>query len=267
MNKCEEFVIATNGFTANCIRFGKGPKILILIHGLNVRNAKGKMAAMGVAYAYRCFAKDYTVYLFDRRDNLPSQYSIEEMANDIADCMAELKLAHADVFGVSQGGMIAQYLALNHPELVDRLVLGVTASRPNETMKNIIGRWCDMARAGNVRDVMKDYFYNTYSDAYLKKYGLMIPLLVRMVKCMQISRFITLAEAVLSCNTYDRLQDIKCPVLILGGGEDKVVTPEATIEMAEKLGCEPIIYENFGHSAYEEAGDFNKRVLEFLRNS
>lgn len=266
MLKCKEFLIKTTHFTANCIRFGKGEKPLVLISGLNVIDAKGKMAALGVAYAYRSFAKHYTVYIFDRREDLPEHFGVEEIAQDIADCMRALQLTHADVFGVSQGGMIAQYLALNHPDLVDKLVLGVTASRPNETLKEAIGRWCDMTRAGNMQGVMKDYFYNTYSEKYLRKNGFMIPLLVRSVKPMKESRFLTLAEACLSCNTYERLTELKCPVLVLGGGKDKVVTPEATLEIAEKLGCEPVMYEEYGHSAYEEAPDFNKRVLAFLLN-
>ena len=35
-------------------------------------------------------------------------------------------------------------------------------------------------------------------------------------------------------------------------------------ELAEKIGCELYIYEHLGHAAYEEAGDFNKRVLDFF---
>lgn len=264
---CREFKIYTPRFTANCIRFGKGPKTLIMISGLNVTDVKGKIAALGVANAYRCFAKDYTVYVLDRREELPQHFSVEEIAEDIADSMAVLKVTHADVFGVSQGGMIAQYLALNHPDLVDKLVLGVTASRPNGTLQTVIDRWCDMAKAGNIRAVIKDYFYSTYSDAYLKKYAAMIPLLIRVIKPMPASRFLTLAEACLTCNTYERLPELRCPVLVLGGGKDKVVTPEATSEIADRLGCEPVMYGEYGHSAYEEATDFNKKVMEFLLNS
>lgn len=263
---CKEFLIRTSRFTANCIRFGKGSKTLILIAGLNVRDAKGKIAALGVAYQYRCFAKDYTVYIFDRREELPEHFSVEEIAEDIADCMAALKLDRADVFGVSQGGMIAQYLALDHPELVDKLVLGVTASRSNATLQAVIGRWCSMARAGSIRGVMKDYFYTTYSEAYLKKNAPLIPILIRSIKPMPSARFLTLAEACLTSSTYERLPELRCPVLVLGGGKDQVVTPAATIEIAEKLGCEPVMYEQYGHSAYEEVPDFNRRVMAFLQN-
>lgn len=264
MLSCREFKIHTADFDANCIRFGKGPGTLVLISGLNVRDAKGKLVALGVAYAYRCFSKDYTVYVFDRREALPEHFSVEQIAEDTARCMAALKLKRADVFGVSQGGMVAQYLALNHPELVNRLVLGVTASRPNATLRTVIGRWCDMARAGNLRGVMKDYFYSTYSDAYMKKHALILPLLLKMLKPMPAARFLTLAEACLTCSTYERLQELSCPVLVLGGGTDKVVTPEATLEIAERLVCEHIMYDKYGHSAYEEAPDFNRKVMDFL---
>jgi pimeloyl-ACP methyl ester carboxylesterase len=53
-------------------------------------------------------------------------------------------------------------------------------------------------------------------------------------------------------------------VLVLGGSQDKVTTGEASVEIAEKLGCEIYMYENFGHAAYEEAKDFNRRVYDFL---
>lgn len=263
---CKEYVVHTTQFNANCIQFGKGSRILILISGLNVRDVEGKSAALGVAYAYRCFLKEYTVYIFDRRENLPEHFRVEDIAEDIADCMMELKITRADIFGVSQGGMIAQYLALNHPELVHKLVLGVTASRPNEVMRTAIGRWCEMVKNGKYQDMMKDYFYSTYSDKYLKKYALLIPLLVKSIKPMPAARFLTLAEACLTCDTYERLTEIQSPVLVLAGGQDKIVTSKASAEIAEILGCEFVLYEEYGHSAYEEAVDFNKKVMEFLNN-
>ena len=62
-------------------------------------------------------------------------YSTRDMAEDLAFGMQTLGITRAKVLGVSQGGMIAQYLAIDHPELVDRLVLAVTLSRPNETAR------------------------------------------------------------------------------------------------------------------------------------
>ena len=82
---------------------------------------------------------------------------------------------------------------------------------------------------------------------------------------MDTNRFITLAKAVLTVDTYDRLSEIKCPVLVLGGGQDKIATGQASLEIAKKLGCEYYIYEDLSHEAYSESKDFNRRIYEFFK--
>ena len=52
--------------------------------------------------------------------------------------------------------------------------------------------------------------------------------------------------------------------LVLGGVDDKIVTANASVELAQKLGCELHMYDGLGHSAYEEAPDFDKRVKCFF---
>jgi len=49
-------------------------------------------------------------------------------------------ISKADIIGFSQGGMIAQYIAIDYPELVGKLVLAVTLSKQNETVQKVIGR-------------------------------------------------------------------------------------------------------------------------------
>ena len=104
-----------------------------------------------------------------------------------------------------------------------------------------------------------------YTDAYVKRYRFFMPLLTVFQKPKDVKRFITLAKACLTCNTYEELDKIQCPVLVMGGKEDKIVTGEASEEMAEKLGCQIYMYEKMGHAIYEEATDFNKRVYDFLK--
>ncbi len=62
-----------------------------------------------------------------------------------------------------------------------------------------------------------------------------------------------------------RLHEIKNPVFVMGGKQDQIVTGKASEEIAEKLDCPIYMYEDLGHSAYEEAADFNKRIFDFLR--
>ena len=186
------------------------------------------------------------------------------MAEDVAGAMDALGIRTADMYGASQGGMIAQELAIGHPERVRRMVLAVTLSRPNDTVRQAVATWIDRIRAGDLDGFAADYIQRGYSEAYLRRYRAFLPLVFRLQKRMPAERFLALAEACLSCDTYDRLHRIRCPVLVLGGGRDRVVSGEASREIAAALGCECHIYEELSHEAYNEAKDFNDRVYEFL---
>lgn len=245
------------------ITFGKGSKPLIMIQGLNTRSIKGASASL--AYMYRIFAKDYKVYLFDRRPEVFDGITVRDMANDIAKAMDILGLKKADVFGVSQGGMIGQYLAIDRPDLVNKLVLAVTLSKNNETVKQVIEKWISLVEQGDMKAFVIDMAEKMYSGAYVRRYKPFMPLLAILQKPKDMNRFITLAKSCLTCNSYEELDKIKCPVFVIGGKQDKVVGSGTSEEIAQKLGCKIFMYEDLGHAAYEEAKDFNKKVYEFLR--
>ena len=245
------------------ITFGSGSKPLVMIQGLNTRSING--AAVSLAYMYRIFARDFRVYLFDRRKDISEDVTVRELAGDIASAMDALHIENADVFGVSQGGMIAQYLAIDRPDLVRKLVLAVTLSRNNETVCAVIQRWISLTEQGDMKTLVADMAEKMYSAAYVKRYRPFMPLLTLLQSPKDVPRFITLARACLTCEAYAELDKIRCPVLVLGGGQDKVVTGEASTEMAEKLSAQIHMYNDLGHATYEEAKDFNQRVYDFLQ--
>ena len=258
----EELKLNVHHMEFDYITFGNGTKPLIMIQGLNTRGIEG--AALSLAYMYRIFAKDYKVYLFDRRPLLQEGITVRDIASDIALSMDTLGIKCADVIGVSQGGMIAQYLAIDRPDLVRKLVLAVTLSRNNDTVKQVVSNWIELAEQGAMRQLIADMAANMYSDAYLKRYRPLIPLLTILQKPKDVGRFVILAKACLTCSTYEDLHHIKCPVLVLGGKQDKIVTASASLEIAEKLGCKIHMYDGLGHAAYEEAKDFNQLIYDFL---
>ena len=258
----KELKLTASGMQFDYIRFGSGKRALIMIQGLNTRGIKG--AALSLAYMYRIFAKEYTVYLFDRRPVVYDGITVRDMASDIASAMDALGLKNADVFGTSQGGMIAQYLSIDRPDLVRKLVLAVTLSRNNDTVKQVVGDWIEMAERGDMKRFVLDMAEKMYSETYVKKYRPLMPLLTILQKPKDVKRFVILAKSCLTCDTYDILDKIKCPTLVIGGKQDKVVSGVASEEIAEKLGCRLHMYENLGHAAYEEAQDFNQMVYDFL---
>ena len=258
-----EHMLNISGGRMRYIAFGNGLKPLIMIQGLNTRSIEG--AAVPLAHMYRIFAKEYRVYLFDRRTNVREGITVKELAEDISAAMDALGISNADILGVSQGGMIAQYLAIERPDLVHKLVLAVTLSRSNETVIAAIDGWIEMVRQNRMKHLVADMLEKMYSDSYKNKYRRCLPLLAVLQKPKDPQRVISLARACLTCDTYDQLDRIKCPVFVIGGGKDRVVGAKGSIEIAEKLDCEIFIYDELGHAAYEEAPDFNKRAYDFFR--
>ena len=262
MYNAKELKLNVRDMQLDYITFGSGTKPLVMIQGLNTRGIKG--AALSLAYMYRIFAKDYTVYLFDRRPVVYDGITVRDMASDIAMAMDILDIKNADVFGVSQGGMIAQYLAIDRPDLVNKLVLAVTLSKNNDTVKQVLNHWIEMSEHEAMKELVADMAEKMYSETYVKRYRLFMPLLTILQKPKDIKRFVILAKSCLTCDTYEYLDEIKCPVFVIGGRQDKVVTGAASEEIAEKLGCKLHMYDSLGHAAYEEAKDFNQIVYDFL---
>lgn len=246
--------------------FGRGERHLVMIPGLGdgLRTVKGLAASFAVMY--RAYARAYRVYVFSRRDDLPAGHTTRDMARDIRFAMGRLGMERADVLGISQGGMIAQHLAIEHPQAVSRLVLAVTSSRPNDVLSDTVGRWIKMAREGDYAGLMIDTAERSYTEKKLRQYRQLYPILTRVGRPRDFGRFITQAESCISHDACGALGAIDCPTLVIGGKCDRVVGAQASREIAARVaGSRLLMYEGLGHGAYEEAKDFHARVLAFLR--
>ena len=257
--------IRFNGHNCDYISFGSGSEVLIMLPGVGdgFRTAKGM--AVPFSLMYRCFAKDFKVYVFSRRNRMLKGLTTKDMADDLAAIMDKLGIESAHVFGVSQGGMIAQQMAIRHPDKVKSLVLAVTAPRPNEVMRESLCSWIGMADRGDYKGIMLDTAVRSYTGAYLER-GKRVNDLLALAKPKDYSRFRILCESCLEHDAYDELDKISCPVFIIGADSDGVLGGEASREMAEKIpGAVLYMYEGYSHGVYEQAKDFNERVLNYLK--
>lgn len=248
------------------IRFGSGEKTLVMLPGVGDGLKTVSGMALPFALLYRGLVKDFTVYAFSRRVQLPPHFTTRQMAEDLNAAMEALGLSGAAVVGVSQGGMIAQWLALDHPDKVRKLVLTVTLSRPNDTLRDVIGRWTAMAERGDYSGIMRDTAERSYSEKRLRTARIEYALLGNAGKPKSFARFLTQAESCLTHDTYDRLPGVACPTLVLGGTDDRIVTGLASREIAERIpGAQLYLYEGLGHGLYEEAPDWLGRVADFCQ--
>lgn len=251
--------------TMDYISFGHGPKKLIMLPGLGDALKTVKGSAITFSLMYRRYSKDCTVFIFSRKNKLDAACSTKDMADDQAEAMKALGITKAFLMGFSQGGMIAQHLAINYPELIEKLILVVTASRPNKTLQNAVDGWMTMARTDDYKSLLIDTAEKSYSETYLKRYRFLYPVLSKIGKPKDFERFRIQAAACIHHNAYDELDRIQCPTLVIGGDNDKIVGPDASKEIATRISSSKlVIYKGLGHMAFEEAKDFHDLVLHFL---
>ena len=245
------------------IVFGSGEKAFVILPGLSIHSVMG--SAEAIAAAYQDFSEEYTVYVFDRAQDISEGYTVRDMAADTAAAMKSLNIEAADVFGASQGGMIALYLAIDYPELVHKMILGSTLAQPNDTFNRVVDEWIRLAEAKDELGLLESFADNVYSQATLEAYREVLISSNRGISDEEYRRFVILAQACRTFDCHDELSAVECPVLVLGSEGDGVVTAEGSRQIAEALGCSIYMYDDsYGHGVYDEAPDYRQRCLDFL---
>lgn len=248
------------------MKFGSGEKSFVILPGLSIHSVLNSASA--VAEAYRSFGEEYTVYLFEKPDDIAPGSSVFDIAASTAAAFNALGITSADIFGASLGGMIALSLLLDYPALCHRVIIGSALSHPNETFLSVLETWITKAQARDEDGLLESFVNAVYSKKTLEECGKAIVALNRGVTEAEYERFITLASSTLSFDVSDRLGDIISPVLVLGSEGDAVVRGEASMEIARGIGCRCFLYPPlYGHAVYDEAPDYRKRMLDFLHET
>jgi pimeloyl-ACP methyl ester carboxylesterase len=246
---------------------GEGPDVL-LIGGLGDTVESWQFQLDGLADRYRLTA-------FDNRGAgrtaMPDgPLSVEAMADDAAGVLRALEIPAAHVAGFSGGSIIAQELALRHPQLVRSLVLQSTWPAPDPYLR----KWGEFVRwlvefAPSERAFLEGFFLDIYTprahndgsvDAIIEEV-LAFP---HKQALEDIQRFL---DALLAHDSSERLPRIAAPTLVLAGGLDTTSRPELGRAVAELIpGAEFKVMEQESHQPFQEVPDiWNALVYTFWR--
>ena len=228
-----------------------------------------------IPYLIDAYSKRFQFIVFDSRgcgrsDKPAEDYSMPGFADDTAHLLGALGIDSAYVYGSSMGGMIAQELALRHPERVRALVLGCTTAgavrgvQPSpETIQKMIR---NQSLAGD--EALEAGWELGYSRAYIAANRESL-----FERARNASRHAAPKEsymrqvlAAAKHDTYDRLSAISCPVLIIHGSED-VMIPSGNAHLLKDHipHAELVILEGMGHGYNLEAQErADAAVIEFL---
>ena len=267
MYSAKNATLSINGKTVDYVTFGTGNQPLVIIPGLGDGLQTVKGMAMPFSITYRILADRYKIYVFSRINELRQGYTTRDMAADVAEAMEVLTITSAYVMGISQGGMIAQWLAVDFPERVQRLILAVTTAKPSQLARERIEHWQKLSQSGNFKHLMLDIAQHSYTQKSYQKWRLLYNVMGIFGRIKDKQRIDIQSVSCLKHDSLDFLEKINCPTLIIGAEKDDVLGVDGSLELHQHIKDSQLtILPECGHALYEQNKDFQKRVLVFLES-
>jgi pimeloyl-ACP methyl ester carboxylesterase len=214
------------------------------------------------------------------------EYSIRLFADDTVGLMNALAIPKAHILGLSMGGAIAQELAINYPEKVEKLILCSTCCQHRGTkaerkMTEAMGQvskeeLIKMSLSSPLaseypRDFLTDFPMMVYAftSEFIKKNPDLARSLLQLVYNnkypISLKALMNRYDAMLGFNSQTRLKHIKAPTLVLHGRRDMTVAPEEGSILARAIPNAKLVYfEKSNHMLAEEMGKVIKVITEFL---
>src|SRR5687767_12017284 len=249
---------------------GTGVPVVFLTHLAAVLDSWDPRVVDGIAARHRVIA-------FDNRgvgaSSGATPTTIEQMASDAVTFIRALGFSQVDLFGFSMGGMIAQLIAQQQPQLVRKMILAGTGPAGGDGIEKVTRiTYLDIARGLLTRQDPKQFLFFTRTPNGRRAGKEFLARLEERTddrdKAISVRSFRAQLRAI---HRWGRQQpadlaSIHQPVLVMNGEGDKMVPTKNTVELDRRLpNSQLVIYPDAGHGGvFQFHDDFVKRALEFL---
>jgi len=247
----------------------EGPKkapVIIFIHGFPLNKSMWDKQSEKLKGSYRVIA--YDIRGHGDTDLGAIDFSIDLFAQDLIDFMDALKIEKTMLCGLSMGGYIALNAIEKHPNRFSALILSDTncTADSSEAKENRI-KTIEGIKENGVKKLADGLIPKLFAPESFKTYSEGIAVVKELiVKTPKQSLYNSLHAMANRKETCSKLPEIKIPVLIIVGKEDKITPPEAANAMHEKIKDSSLqIIPNAGHlSNLENQEDFNNQLKKFI---
>ncbi len=192
-------------------------------------------------------------------------YSAADLALDVIGILDAVKVPQAILCGVSVGGLIAQSVALKHPDRVRALILSDTGARIGtaEAWQQRIDKVCDSGVESLVQMTMERWFSAGFRErcgADMRGYSIML-------RQTSVEGYVGTCAALRDTDFREATAQIKQPTLVLCGAEDIATPPELGRELAGSIsGAQFSLIESAGHlPCVEQPEMVAQRMVQFFR--
>ena len=254
--------VKTNGIETNYVIEGEGPW-LTMSHSLACNISMWDEQA-------KLLSPRFKVLRYDTRGHGASDaprgpYTLEQMADDAKALFDALGIQRTHWLGLSMGGMIGQTFALKYPGFFQSMVLADTTSRRPPNAEQMWGDRVRTARAQGMEGVVESTLARWFTEPYRQKRKDVMDRIASGIRATPVEGFAGACEAIARVDVLDRLNEIKCPTLVMVGEHDHGTPPEAARAIQAKIpGSELVIIPSAAHlSNVEQTEAFNKALLAF----
>jgi 3-oxoadipate enol-lactonase len=240
---------------------------LVMIQGLGADRSGWALQRLPFGARYRTIAFDNRGA--GRSDKPFGPYDLHRMADDVVEVLDACRVERAHVMGASMGGVIAQLLAVRHPDRVRSLVLACTACRHHPWRRELLREWAAIANERGMRALSKEAMPWLVGPRSLRRYapllGLMRPLVLGAPAhgmSAQVRAILDMDDSVARA----ALAAVRVPTLVTVGSQD-ILTPRGdSEELAEEIpGAELVVITGAAHGfMVEHASTYNRVALDFL---
>jgi pimeloyl-ACP methyl ester carboxylesterase len=266
----------TRGMFDNMMAYatwGEGPETMLYLTGGPGNDLPDRM---GLRQLQRLWSPlvdaGYTVWVVTRPRNMPAGHTIPDMANDHAQLIRTEFGGRVElVVGLSYGGMIALYLAADHPDTVAQVVLVGAGYRPSEASLKANYRYAQAASTGDRTQAGLEFAkYLLPADRYRWLRRLLAPVVGRLTAVTEHEHYrhdiMVEAEAMLAFDASNALPEITVPVLLLAGDHDRDF-PTATLDETARLipDATLVLYPGQGHLRTATNKHLAADVLDHIR--
>jgi 3-oxoadipate enol-lactonase len=199
----------------------------------------------------------------------PPPYNFEQMADDLHALFGALGITRTHWVGLSMGGMIGQVFALKYPGVFLSMVLADTTSRRPPGADTMWGERIRIAQERGMDALVEGTLARWFTPPYARAHPEVLARIGGHIRSTPVDGYVGACMAVAEIDVLDRLQEIKCPVLVIVGAEDQGTPPEMARQIHAKLsGSELRIIPSAAHlSNVEQPAMFNETVLAFLERA
>jgi pimeloyl-ACP methyl ester carboxylesterase len=199
--------------------------------------------------------------------------TIQEMARDAVTFIGALGLDQVDLFGFSMGGMIAQVIAQQEPQLVRKLILAGTGPAGGEGIDQVTRiSLLDPGRGLLTRQDPKQFLFFTRTPNGRRAGKAFLARLAERTsdrdKAISVGAFRAQLRAIHRWGQQQPadLASLQQPVLVMNGDSDRMVPSNNTVDLHRRLSnSQLVLYPDAGHGGvFQFHHDFVKRALEFL---